>query len=132
MSAWIVSNTSLLRIRAYLLRECSQDGLQRSYGIVGVTGLNQFINDLARMNRYAIWCRYEEKVRMPKLNFDKVVESPTIYQMVKHLHCLSYQCSEGDTETVHKDTWERLHKITQELESNIVYNLPEYKAAAWD
>lgn len=132
MSAFIVSNSSLLKIREYLLRNCDQRGLQQSYGIVGVTGVNQFISDLARMNRYAIWCRYEEKVRMPKLNFDKVVEAPSHVQMAKHLHCLGYQCSEGDTETVHKVTWDRLHGITHDIESLIVSDLPEYRAAKWE
>ena len=100
-------------------------------GINGVDGVNQFIKDLARMNRYAIWCRYQEKIRMPTLNFDRKVEVPTIYEMVKHVHCLGYQCAEGDTEKVHAETWNRLKKIESELEGLIVHSLPQYAEAAW-
>lgn len=131
MSAFIVSNTSLLRIRAFILTEFSRDGLMDQLGINGVDGVNQFIKDLARMNRYAIWCRYQERIRMPTLNFDRKVEVPTIYEMVKHVYCLGYQCSEGDCEAVHADTWRRLKDIEHSLEYLIVSSLPAYNEAAW-
>lgn len=132
MSAWIISNASLLKIRAYILTELSEAGLKERLDVTGVDGVNQFIKDLARMNRYAIWCRYEEKVRMPTLDFRKAIPAPGMHQMLKHLHCLRYQCSEGDTEDVHKATWDRLETLVRELEASVIHGSPEYEAAAWE
>lgn len=52
------------------------------------------------------------------------------FQLLKSLHCLIYQCSEGNIPN--DPLYKRLETISSCIAIDIVKNLPEYDAAAWD
>jgi hypothetical protein len=52
------------------------------------------------------------------------------YQALKSMHCLRYQCDEGDVPD--SNMYKILDNIIRNWESYIIDSLPEYERARWD
>lgn len=95
----------------------------------------EFINTLIKANFYAVNNKYEERKRGYKLNSSDLSKYEVIHdnscQVLKLIHCLQYQCGEGDTEKKFRKVFELLRKVECGVASDIVDELPEYKDATW-
>jgi hypothetical protein len=89
-----------------------------------------FIAKLAKMNAYALKCRYGEKVTPTK------VHSAMCYYVTKQallnmLQCIRYQCSEGDTDSRHRTVWNALGKTIGQLAESIVNEMTKLNELPW-
>lgn len=98
--------------------------------------LLEMINILIKANHYAVRCRYsDERSRAYSIGagtlkkFERVVDSTA--QVIKLIHCLSYQCSEGDTDKKFKKAFAWLQKAELMLADTIVRASPGYESAVW-
>jgi hypothetical protein len=85
--------------------------------------------DLYALNQRAVEARYGEEDPFPEFRITPC--KPSKIQQLKSLHCLRYQCSEGDIPETSL-LYARIEKRIHELESEIIHDLPEYDAAIWD
>lgn len=117
MSAFIVNNTTIHRCLCGLYFA----NLSFEYNI----SLGQKLYEL---NAKAVAQRYEETPERVKFTRE---ESPVSkISAVKALHCLRYQCSEGD---VPKDPlFKKISRAIEILSEDIVCNLPEWNNEPWD
>lgn len=90
-------------------------------------------NDLFKLNQKAVNGRYPatkgdsySKVEAFKWESKTV----SIFQTMKSLNCLIYQCSEGNVPNTKLYKW--LEKVSDALTAHIVIDLPEYNNAKWD
>jgi hypothetical protein len=89
-------------------------------------------DDLGRrlyaLNQDALRQRYGGAVLTPAYRYRAT--TATRIQQLKALHCLIYQCAEGDVpETV---LFAEMQARAAALEHAIIHELPEYQAAEWD
>jgi hypothetical protein len=77
---------------------------------------DKFIERLAKMNAYALKCRYGygERVKATKVH-SAMCYNITMPALIKMLQCVRYQCYEGDTDTKHKTTWNMLNSTIGKL-----------------
>lgn len=118
MSAFIVSNRTIHRCLEGLVYAKLAIGYSPSVG-----------QKLFEMNARAVSQRYGEKPEDVK--FQIVHDDPTSkMSAVKALHCLRYQCSEGD---VPKDPlFKKISRAIEILSEDIVCNMPEWNNVPWD
>jgi hypothetical protein len=82
------------------------------------------------MNRRALRARYGcgEHLGLPEFVFEKWADATPVQQF-KAIHCLLYQCHEGN---VHESRlYAELNHSAGELAQRIVQDLPEYDKASW-
>lgn len=115
MSAWFLPRIQLSIIR---------DGIV-NHGFMPKDEADKLVFKFSRMNAYAIKCRYGENKR-PIRPDSEIAYEPTIPALHKMLHCLQYQCSEGDTDTKHKTTWNHLKLLAGECAEHILRSQPDY------
>lgn len=84
-------------------------------------------NSLLLLNKLAVAERYNETNILTLMKFKDTKSN--IYQVLKSLHCLIYQCSEG--EVPEQPLFKMLDEIIEIIESNIIHELPEYNKASW-
>jgi hypothetical protein len=97
MSSWHLPTIHLTIVR---------DGLVQ-HEIMSKENADKFIIRIAKMNTYAIKCRYGDKVKVTKVH-PTMCYNITQPALVKMLQCIQYQCSEGDVDIKHKTTWNML------------------------
>jgi len=92
----------------------------------GTTALG---NALLRMNVRAVSRRYDESASV-KRRPQRPLPSTCPYQLHKSLHCLAYQCSEGDIPGT--KLYQELNELIHLHAGMIVRDDPRYDAAEWD
>lgn len=97
MSAWHLPTLHLSIVR---------DGLVY-HEICTKEAADKLLKAFAKMNAYAIKARYGENVRAKPIHAEVrfKIKLEALHNM---LHCIRYQCLEGDTDTKHKTTWNKL------------------------
>jgi hypothetical protein len=82
------------------------------------------------MNRRALHGRYgcSDNNRLPQFVFEKWAAATPVEQF-KAIHCLLYQCSEGNVPN--SPLYGELNCVAGELAQRIVQDLPEYDKASW-
>lgn len=86
------------------------------------------LNQSALIQRYPNEKADSDYIQIPK--FEWKGKTCNIYQTLKSLHCLHYQCSEGEIPEEPLYKW--LDKVISALESYIINRLSEYEKAKWD
>lgn len=118
MSAFVVNNMTIHRCLEGLVFAKLAFGYSPTLG-----------QKLLDLNARAVNERYEENEEAPKF---KIVHDVPVSKIsaVKALHCLRYQCSEGD---VPKDPlFKKISRAIEILSEDIVCNLPEWNEEPWD
>lgn len=119
MSAFVVSNETMNRVvNCPLIEGCDSSAAKDQLG-----------NELYKMNAQAVQQRYKDREQeQPKFRY-----SPKNYsniEILKAMHCLRYQCSEGNVPE--QSLYAALTSWIQTLEHEIVCRHPAYEAADWD
>ena len=121
MSAFIVSTKTLTTIRNWLVNESGHS----------VDDADKFVTKLARANRYAFRCRYGEThtfaEQLPRVALTYVSDE----QLLMHLVCLRYQCSEGNTRAKHAKTLNKLDQLIGEAALEVATNTKAYWRSTW-
>jgi hypothetical protein len=118
MSAFVVNNMTIHRCLYGLVYAKLARGYSPSLG-----------QKLLDLNVRAVNARYNEKDVAPKFE-DMGEMDVSKMSAVKALHCLRYQCSEGD---VPKDPlFKKISRAIEILSEDIVCNLPEWSKVPWD
>ena len=90
------------------------------------------------MNRDAVKQRYNEPdnsdyIKIPdcdKIDWTGPGTNLNKFQALKSMHCLKYQCSEGNVPKT--PLYKFLEDLIHNWESYIINEIPEYKNAGWD
>jgi hypothetical protein len=90
-----------------------RDGLVQ-YEIMSKEEADKFMIRLAKMNVYAFKYRYDER-RKATVVHSAMRYSITLPALINMLRCVRHQCSEGDTETKHKTSWDMLQNVIGRL-----------------
>ena len=104
------------------------------YGYITAEDFDRLAMELFRMNREAVKQRYEEPddsdyIKIPKsVNWDEGKLDQ--YQTLKSMHCLRYQCTEGDVPET--KLYKFLDEIIDQWADFIIEQIPEYQEARWD
>lgn len=134
MSAWICGEEHFARLANGIKRHGDYVRFFRKEANTE-EALLKFINKLIKANHYAVNYRYNEKNRGYRLTakdlakYEHIVDSEA--QLLKLIACLSYQCSEGDTDIKFKKPLALLKEIEYTLAVEIATGTPEYGAATW-
>lgn len=136
MSAWICSKEHFARLANGIKRHEDFAYLFGRQEVDPEARLLELINTLIKANHYAVNCRYtDRRVRSFTISqetlkkFEEVVDTP--FQVIKLIHCLSYQCSEGDTDIKFKKTFAWLQKVELMLSESIIRKMDGYESASW-
>ena len=142
MSAFIVSDKTLLNIVRYLALDAGSAGNRVCYGtlnnILLKRGFNleyrehkdRLIKEMAMLNRLGVNERYNEsELEMPVHFIDGM--PPSTIQVYKSLGCFLYQCCEGDIPETN-DLYKMFEEIKNEIAHSIIHTLKEYDDAKWD
>jgi hypothetical protein len=117
MSAFIVNNNTIHRC---LMGLC--------YAKLSFEYNKELGQKLLELNARAVAQRYEEPEEKVVFKGSKFPVSPI--GAVKALHCLRYQCSEGD---VPQDPlFKKISRAIEILSEDIVCNLPQWNEEPWD
>ena len=143
MSAFMVSDETINDPIAFLKSFTNQDSwilsslLELGYIFGNEISREKLAKDLFQLNIEAIEQRYgkgqAKEFRALNFKFVDRCSKPNrnnIYQCCKSLHCLMYQCSEGDVPE--KELYKAMKEVIHKLEAHIVNSLPAYVRAAWD
>jgi hypothetical protein len=141
MSAFIVSNKTLLNIVRYLALDAGSAGNRVCYGslnnILLKRGFNleyrehkdRLIKEMALLNRLGVNERYDESELEMPVNFVDGIPPSTI-QVYKSLGCFLYQCCEGDIPETN-DLYKMFNEIKNKIAHAIIDSLKEYDEAIW-
>lgn len=116
MSAFIVSNSTIHRALCGMTYAKLTDAYDPALG-----------QRLYALNAEAIQQRYGDEQRV---NFAPERGEVSKISAVKALHCLRYQCSEGNVPS--KKLYKMISRAIEILSEDIVCNLPEWNTAPWD
>ena len=134
MSAFIISIETMNSILP-ILDLCSEICAKYGYKPKEYTKLG---NDLFAMNYDAINQRYGEKT--PSIDFTPHCHPIILMglfgkcgyiQIIKSLHCLHYQCSEGDIPETNI-LYKMIEECSLEVSEQLVRKLPQYESTQWD
>jgi hypothetical protein len=120
MSAWHLPTIHMSIIR---------DGLVQHH-LYTKEEADKLVKSWASMNTYALRCRYGDKLRPVRIN-PEIKYTVTLPALHKMLHCLKYQCSEGDTDTKRIKAWANLKLAIGAVADTIVERMPEEKNLPW-
>lgn len=122
MSAWLVSDDSLTLTRNSIVAHL---GLTKDKA-------TKLVKGWAKLNRYALMCRYGDKHKAFHFTDNEDVRSPV--QTLKSLQCLAYQASEGFPEKDMPVEWFTLRGVCEQMKSQhkLDESSPEYDKAEWD
>lgn len=123
---WIESNThSNSIVGSDVKKALSKYGI--SEGMMTFENLNKMANSFLVLNKLGVDSRYDEKKELHPMKFTREFASDV--QVLKHMHCLRYQCNEGE---IHKQPgFKLLEELIQILTDHIIDSLPEYEKAVW-
>jgi hypothetical protein len=106
------------------------------YELKNMTDRERLAKDLFQLNIYGVNARYgdNQAQEFRPLNFhfkDKVSSAKrfNIIQCIKSLHCLIYQCSEGNVPE--SCLFKATQSVIQNLESQVVSSMAAYDRAEW-
>lgn len=146
MSAWMVSNETISKIA----------NLIATYNIVGFNGFgfsfpevlekrfkykkaSEIFTELAEMNIESLKQRYPRDYQelvgdvefLPNADIWQSREKGLTYhyQLLKSLHCFTYQCCEGSVPDC--ELYKAIEKLTIHLSNYIISKMPEYQTAEW-
>lgn len=135
MSAYIVEDKTINRILSFLFWN---DSIEKEHLKKLVNDCGYFVDDdkackkfgqaLLNMNIKAVSYRYDEKSPAQEFEY-KDLHNVSIFQALKSLHCLIYQCDEGDIPEM--ELFKLLKKIKAIISSDIIDSLPSYTKAEW-
>ena len=123
MSAWVVSENTLIQIAQYLHR-------QVHVTLEDTEALQELTSKLNAMNYAAVNARYREQIEPNPVQYRMAVPVGEV-ALFKLLDCYLYQCSEGDV----PETWPlfaEVEKARAKLAQHICRSLPQYYAAPWE
>lgn len=147
MSAFIVTDTTMQWVvvgiesfRCY--RRGRLPGLLAPFG--AITDPTELGKALFEMNADAVEHRYGERDPVPEFRFrgkvfalsqhrndaGQVYDRTKAIRAVKAIHCLGYQCCEGDVPQ--RDLYKALKLMGKEISDLIVRALPEYDEESWN
>jgi len=139
MSAFVVDDKTINRLVAFLMYEKPHYGdewkrmvAEHGFDLYDMEQARLFAEELHAMNVAAVCQRYaDDSPEMYPFKFQLVLTGRiSAAQAVKSLHCLHYQCCEGDV----PDTWPA-YKLLEALANAICYEIvsesPEYEMAEW-
>jgi len=122
---WVESNRGNNAIGSYVKSALNKYGL--SEGMMTFANLNKMANSFLVLNKLGVDAMYDEKNELHPMRF--VREFAPDIQVLKSMHCLRYQCDEGE---VHKQPgFVFLGELIRILTDNIINSLPEYEKAVW-
>jgi hypothetical protein len=137
MSSFIVEPKTINRIVTWLDRTAHGDSALSSsvqllcevegIGLETPGDLNALANALLLLNSIATDTRYHNHQVVPVVAYSG--ETISDIQVLKSLHCLRYQCAEGNVPRMR--FYRFLNRLIRTLERHIIDQLPEYKAAEW-
>ena len=121
MSAWHLPTIHMTIVR---------DGLVQ-HDIMDKEKADKFILGLAKMNKYALKCRYGDNVKVTKVH-PHMCYNVTKESLLSMLQCVRYQCAEGDTDTKYPTLWNQLMRTTGKLAEDILSSQRTYgKDTPW-
>ena len=141
MSAYVVDDETINRILAWL--RTTEGGPKYSHvpyqlktagfdlaNPDSVCGLGV---EMHRLNIYAVDARYGDGTcagdGVGAFDFNDHYPAPSIFQALKSLRCLLYQCSEGDVPD--RQLFKLLDAVSAEMALSIVSEMPQYEMASW-
>lgn len=146
MSAFIVTDTTMQWVVAGIqsYRSYRRGNLQGSLAPFGaITVPTELGKALFEMNADAFEQRYGERDPVPEFRFrgevfalsqyasgGQVYDRTKALRAVKAIHCLGYQCCEGDVPQ--RDLYKALKLMGKEISDLIVRALPEYDEESWN
>jgi len=126
MSAWIVDKSNIDQLITYIAYKIEKyAGIGQMYLYIGPDKLGQKI---WKLNHDAVNQRYNEQVKCPKYEFES--RKSSVFQVLKSLHCLTYQCAEGNVPR--RKLYKFLTQLEHEIEYGIINKLKAYEDAKWE
>lgn len=142
MSAWIVSNESINKIvnSFYWFKNPFhniKDELKTKFNInLNLNNDNDLNKELKKfgqlivnLNQDSINQRYNSKDKPFKFKFSDV-KSLSIFQFLKSVECLTYQCCEGNCDKT--ELYKFLNNFEDVLRRMIIEEIKEYNNAKWE
>ncbi len=135
MSAYIVQDETINRIVSFLhdlefQNESPLMYLRPYWPRMSDEQCVELATKLYNLNASAVGQRYPNSVAEPVEAFPfRYTLKTTDIQMLKHLDCFLYQCSEGDVPE--QDLFQKLDDVRTALARILITSTPEYNAAAW-
>ena len=138
MSAFIISNQTMLDIINGLY--WTHDFKRQSFiysALKEVLGCElekdedytKLASELFKLNAEAVNHRYNDNAEAVIFEWNSN-DRPNIYQFLKSVECLIYQCSEGDTPNT--DLYKWLVKLSDSIKDFIIKDADDYKKARWN
>lgn len=94
------------------------------------SAIQRRINNLMSANNHAVEQRYGNTEEYEYIDINPICRSHWApLQLIKNLHCLRYQLSEGDVPD--SEIYKLLDRFTKELSEAYISRLPEYNKAKW-
>ena len=123
MSSFVVEYKTINKILMYYAKKTGAE-------FKSIEELTGFGKELLKLNIDAVNQRYNEKTNYDfaeKFEFKEIQCNE--FEILKALHCFTYQCSEGNIPN------KKLYKQMVELENGIAFEIidkmPEYQKAEW-
>jgi len=136
MSAYICSRKTFSNIISWYRAELTENsyviGPLKELGYRTEEDIKKLWNDLGQANKKAVSHRYPDsgKVTYPRFTSLRALKSASSYvQVLKSMHCLLYQMSEGDVSN--SNIFKALDTVSEKLASEIITASPEYCKAEW-
>lgn len=126
MSAFLVSEKHIQALVTYAARHLGTIRLgQATLDLTTPEGKRELGQRLWDENLRSVNFRYREQTE-PVVYKHKMVPSISAVQILKAIHCLSYQsCESNDWEET------QAYSVLKQIESSAVRNVPGYDEAAW-
>jgi hypothetical protein len=126
MSAFVVNPSVIDKVVGYMYDGQHDEHVRgRNYTS---DEFNEFGRALYAMNVNAVNQRYEDNNEPPTYNYRR--RNPTRHETLKAMHCLRYQCSEGNVPEC--ALYAKLTEAIHSLADDIVTDSPEWDAAPWN
>jgi len=135
MSSFIVSDETMSNIiyNLYWNHEFkNQYSILERNGYVSPDDFDRLSVELMKMNVEAVKYRHDDDSSWEALcePVDWSKGYLNKYQALKSMHCLRYQCCEGNIDKT--DLYKFLDELIHAWESYIIDGIPEYENAGWD
>ena len=152
MSAWMVSEESIAKIAAYMVKKgyekyyddcfgkltdiCGEHKDSNEYDPMGNFSYKNMFRALEDMNVRALNARYGDPI---EIVYENIPQEPAVpdpgnkkdsVQLYKTMRCYLYQCEEGKVPD--SDLYKIVKLMAGKLAADIVGALPEFEAAAWN
>lgn len=122
---WIESNTGN-SLGMEVKRTLNKFGISMEEELTEFT-LSKMANSFLFLNKLGVDSRYDEKKELHPMKFVRVFDSDI--QVLKSMHCLRYQCNEGNIPE--QPAFKFLEELIEVLTAKIIDSLPEYEKAVW-